>query len=84
MGANPAVFYNMDENGLLTGNGGADPAISPTLVVTEGYIRLHILQANGTGDANGGNVILRRSFISTRSTSPLSVCCKTESRLFSN
>ncbi len=53
-------FVNMDENGRPT----ADCPNSPTLEVTEGYIRFHVLQANsndgcgGTRDANGGDLCI--------------------------
>jgi hypothetical protein len=53
-------FVNMDQDGLPT-NG---PAASPTLEVTQGYLRIHQLQGNaGTGsvrvsDPNGGNIVL--------------------------
>ncbi len=57
---NGPAFVNMDEDGYLT----ADSTSSPTLVVTEGYIRMHQLQGNsnpgacGDRDPNGGNVVL--------------------------
>jgi hypothetical protein len=57
---NGPQFVNMDEDGYLT----ADAPSSPTLVVTEGYIRMHQLQGNsnpgacGDRDPNGGNVVL--------------------------
>jgi hypothetical protein len=50
----------MDENGLWT----FDPPNSPTLEVTEGYIRMHQLQGlnfdgpGGAGDVNGGDAVL--------------------------
>ena len=57
---NGPLFVDMDEDGLIT-DGGPQ---SPTLEVTEGYIRLHQLQANANAgacaarDANGGDMVL--------------------------
>ncbi len=53
-------FVNMDSEGLIT----EDAPSSPLLEVTEGYIRIHQLQANsndgaaGTRDPNGGDMVL--------------------------
>jgi len=53
-------FVNMDEDGNPT----VECASSPTLEVTEGYIRFHLLQANsndgcgGARDANGGDLCI--------------------------
>ncbi len=49
-------FINMDESGMETGG---DPS-SPTLEVTEGYIRVHQMKAFTAegGDPNGGNMVL--------------------------
>ncbi|MCH2365612.1 MAG: hypothetical protein MK554_00115 [Planctomycetes bacterium] len=57
---NGPQFVNMDEDGYIT----AEAPSSPTLVVTEGYIRVHQLQGNANGgacgarDPNGGNAVL--------------------------
>jgi hypothetical protein len=54
------VFVNMDANGRAT----MDCPASPTLEVTEGYIRIHQLQGNsnagagGPGDPNGGDMVV--------------------------
>ncbi|MBN1443949.1 MAG: hypothetical protein JXA90_14660, partial [Planctomycetes bacterium] len=54
------AFVNMDENGRPT----SCPPNSPALHVTEGYIRIHCLQANsnsgigGARDSNGGDMVL--------------------------
>jgi hypothetical protein len=54
------VFVDMDENGRPTDMG----ANSPTLEVTQGYIRIHQLQGNSndsefnTKDVNGGDIVL--------------------------
>jgi hypothetical protein len=53
-------FVNMDENGMATA---ACPS-SPTLQVTQGYIRIHQLQGNsndgcgGARDPNGGDMVV--------------------------
>jgi hypothetical protein len=53
-------FIDMDENGMATDAG----ANSPTLEVTQGYIRIHQLQGNsndgpgGARDANGGDAVI--------------------------
>ncbi len=53
-------FVNMDSEGKVTDG----PPDSPTLEVTQGYIRVHQLQANsndgacGTRDANGGDMVI--------------------------
>ena len=53
---NGPQFVNMDEEGFQTD----DPPNSPTLTVTEGYIRIHQLQGNNASgtDANGANMVL--------------------------
>ncbi|MBN1422702.1 MAG: hypothetical protein JXP34_28255 [Planctomycetes bacterium] len=54
-------FVDMDEFGAATD---VDEASSPTLVVTQGYIRMHQLQAasntgiGGTSDPNGGDAVI--------------------------
>ncbi|MBN1442543.1 MAG: hypothetical protein JXA90_07530, partial [Planctomycetes bacterium] len=48
-------FVNMDENGLATGG---EPS-SPTLQVTQGYLRLHQLKGRTIGtDPNGGDMVI--------------------------
>jgi len=53
-------FLNMDSEGLVTDG----PPSSPTLEVTQGYLRVHQLQANsndgaaGVRDPNGGNMVI--------------------------
>ncbi len=60
LGSTLPMFVNMDEFGLPTE---AMPN-SPILEVTEGYMRLHLLQGDsnagpaGAGDANGGDIVL--------------------------
>lgn len=54
------TFVYMDENGMP----GVDQPVSPILNVTQGYLRLHLLQGNsndgpgGAGDPNGGDMVL--------------------------
>ncbi len=62
------VFVNMNENGEPSGGDGSGAANSPTLNVTQGYVRVHLLQGNsnpgpggpdGDGnDPNGGDIVL--------------------------
>ncbi len=57
--ADGPILHNMDQDGLIT----EGPASSPTLEVTEGYIRFHQLQGNsntgaGERDPNGGDMVL--------------------------
>ncbi len=64
LGDDPAqgipVFVDMDADGLPTDTG----PNSPILEVTQGYLRLHLLQADsndgvgGSRDANGGDIVL--------------------------
>jgi len=73
-------FVDMDEDGLPTDPGEAN---SPTLTVTEGYIRLHQLQgasfngAGGTGDPNGGDAVIFEiwSVTTTGCTPPKNLAC---------
>ncbi len=55
-------FINVDDEGLLLvddlGQPTGEGANSPTLEVTEGYIRIHALKGFGTGDANGGDLVI--------------------------
>jgi hypothetical protein len=54
------VFVDMDQDGLPTDTG----PDSPTLEVTQGYLRVHLLQGNsndgdgGGRDPNGGDIVL--------------------------
>jgi hypothetical protein len=62
-GAGPVpVFVDMDADGMPVVNGGGPD--SPTLEVTQGYVRLHMLQGNsndgigGLRDPNGADIVL--------------------------
>jgi hypothetical protein len=58
----------MDADGLPSGGDGTGPADSPVLSVTQGHIRLLLLQGNsndgpgGPRDPNGGDVVLFEAY----------------------
>jgi hypothetical protein len=62
------VFVNYDANGLPSGGDGTGPLESPVLVVTEGHIRVHLLQGNsndgpgGGRDPNGADIVLFEAY----------------------
>jgi len=64
-------FRNMDANGMLAGGTGFGPADSPVLNVTQGYLRVHMLQANSndgaasTRDPNGADLVLFEAHAAT-------------------
>jgi len=65
---NVPILLNMDANGMPAGGDGTGPMDSPVLTVTEGYIRVHLLQGNsndgpgGTRDANGTDIVLFEAY----------------------
>ena len=74
-GADP-VFVDMDRNGRPT----VGPADSPILEVTQGYVRIHLVQGNsnngpgGTRDPNGSDIVLLEAWRLEDGAPPELVC----------